>query len=309
MDALDEVYTSERKKDVVWMPSFLPKEAQTPANAFANHTPMAAEAMASLGVDDGTIAAWIASEGCHKGTPVDYETAQPVADWKESLGDPTAVAAYVAAIDADIARLGWREALKLWCSRLLPGLASRLFHGMLRVAHAVRALSNVDNSVRRRELSLALAAWATCWNSSMVSNGLPDTSNLLSTDVEESLLAYATRAAYAYVEVEGAIMDGIDKLHGVTAPMAYLDMLMPELDHSHHHQALGRFSMPSTRFLETTSLVRQLHLQVFLTCQRSCQGRLSLLEEESSFSMYLSVVKRPYELTTVPEIPCLLIAP
>ena len=50
-DILDHVYANEQEKEVQWMPSFLLSAAQTNENAFANHTPMAGEAMLQLGVD------------------------------------------------------------------------------------------------------------------------------------------------------------------------------------------------------------------------------------------------------------------
>lgn len=116
----------------------------------------------------------------NKSGPANYENVPAVADWETSLGDFDAVGAFVTAVQADIAQLGWRGALQLWCSRLLPGLGTRMFHGMLRVAHAVCALRCADVP-RRRELSLAIAVWATRWGKAkpLLGIGTPAAAELL----------------------------------------------------------------------------------------------------------------------------------
>ena len=97
--------------------------------------------------------------------PADYENASPVKDWEAGLGQLDNVASFVSLVDADIEALGWRAALKLWCGRLLPGAGSHIFHGLLRTAHAARALSAAEESLpRKRELALGIATWATRWD-------------------------------------------------------------------------------------------------------------------------------------------------
>ena len=44
-------------------------------------------------------------------------------------------------------------------------------------------------------------------------------------------------------------MSGIHKSHGVTGVMAYLDMLMPELEQSHHEQALDAINRTHAQIL------------------------------------------------------------
>ena len=107
--------------------------------------PMAVESMLQLGVDPQAIT-WVGT--WNKSGPANYENVPKVADWGTSLGDFCCrrLGAFVTAVQADIAQLGWRGALQLWCSRLLPGLGTHMFHGMLRVAHAVRALSFLSPS-------------------------------------------------------------------------------------------------------------------------------------------------------------------
>jgi hypothetical protein len=54
----------------------------------------------------------------------------------------------------------WRELLRESLPRLVPGLAAGATHGLLRTAHAVRALEAEETQARRRELAFGLAYWA-----------------------------------------------------------------------------------------------------------------------------------------------------
>jgi hypothetical protein len=47
-----------------------------------------------------------------------------------------------------------------WVPRLLPGSVAAAFHGLLRTAHALRALAGADTPARRLELAIGLAHWA-----------------------------------------------------------------------------------------------------------------------------------------------------
>src|SRR5262249_7220853 len=56
----------------------------------------------------------------------------------------------------------WNEVLLQWWPRLLPGLFSRLTHGLIRTAHAVRGAASVaePNPTQLTELARGLAYWA-----------------------------------------------------------------------------------------------------------------------------------------------------
>jgi hypothetical protein len=57
----------------------------------------------------------------------------------------------------------WRDVLDVWVARLAPGMSGAATHGVIRTAHAVRALAVRENSLRRAELARGLAYWASSY--------------------------------------------------------------------------------------------------------------------------------------------------
>jgi hypothetical protein len=59
-------------------------------------------------------------------------------EWRQALGDyhrlPEWIGYFSQAIDDD----GWAAVVAAWVPRLMPALATALFHGAIRTAHAVR---------------------------------------------------------------------------------------------------------------------------------------------------------------------------
>lgn len=64
---------------------------------------------------------------------------------------------------AELDRSPWPEVLDRWAGRLAPGLCAAATHGVIRTAHAARALSRRDTPVRRAELARGLAYWAAAY--------------------------------------------------------------------------------------------------------------------------------------------------
>lgn len=219
-------------------------------DGFANHTPMAAEAMVALGVADAAVLEWYA---LHPGAPSDHETSAPTASWQASLGDLSQLSSLVALVDVDVEELGWQSALRRWCGRLLYGLDAHLFHGMIRTAHAARALQTADTLARRRELALAIATWAARVSASHADEADASPSSD-ACDPQADILAHALRGARAYAQSEGL---AFVELHCITSAMAYLDMLAPVLLPEHHriakvvfdrsHGALAKGFAPSSQ--------------------------------------------------------------
>src|SRR5690606_10732026 len=56
-----------------------------------------------------------------------------------------------------LVRRGPKQVLAAWFPRFGPGRSGAAFHGVIRVAHALRALERSDSSQRRGELARALA--------------------------------------------------------------------------------------------------------------------------------------------------------
>jgi hypothetical protein len=180
-------------------------------NPFVNHAPMACEALAALHLD-WAIDAWADR----------YETSmrravQPVAsrwqpdfDWTEYLGDFRLLPEWMGYFGQAIDDEGWRTVVERWVPRLMPGLASALFHGVIRTSHAVRAIEAADTEARRAELARALGNWA-IW----FAPGASVNHGLRFEDPPPVVLRAAAHGAGCYV-AEPTIFN----LHGVTGAMA-----------------------------------------------------------------------------------------
>src|SRR5690606_33904832 len=128
-------------------------------NGFTSHAPMVAETLVELG-SVGAAHRWVL-EHLHEGTarprqrkPVDAD------DWPAALGGAHRFSDWAVFMRAELDRLGWREALELWASRLAPGFAAAATHGLLRTAHAARAVAVQPSEARLAELADGLALWA-----------------------------------------------------------------------------------------------------------------------------------------------------
>src|SRR5581483_553930 len=57
----------------------------------------------------------------------------------------------------------WRDVLNRWLAPLAPAVCASATHGVIRVAHAARALSLAETPVRLAELAAGLGYWAACY--------------------------------------------------------------------------------------------------------------------------------------------------
>jgi hypothetical protein len=134
--------------------------------AFANHAPMAAEALASLGYTDevpGWVEANLRSRRYHERPEPRWPlSADDEADWLSALGDFGRVADWSAMFERELRARPWGEVLRRWWPRLLPGMSGMLAHSVIRTAHAVRSLAGAgaDDRAQRRELADGLGYWA-----------------------------------------------------------------------------------------------------------------------------------------------------
>ncbi len=128
----------------------------------SNHGPMVADALVRLG-GEGTVHRWL--DGYVDRLEDLPPTARPLAatDWRQALGDQRRPPEWLALMRREVAERPWQEVLATWWPRLLPGVIANATHGVIRTGHAVRALREVDNHVRRGELAHALAYWASRW--------------------------------------------------------------------------------------------------------------------------------------------------
>src|SRR5215813_14035752 len=124
-----------------------------------NHGPMAAEALVALGCLD-EVPRWVDD---YRGeldpmpaarSPVTEET------WHEALGVIRRVGDWQTFFVARLAEAPWQMVFVQWLPRLIPGLMAGGTHGLIRTAHAVRALSEAATPLRVEELASAFAYWA-----------------------------------------------------------------------------------------------------------------------------------------------------
>ena len=119
----------------------------------SNHLPMALAALDGLGAGAAEIAAFADHyERILEALPA------PVGDISERtvsdfLSRQPAVSSWIVFFDGRIASLGAKETTRLWLDKLMPGIGSVAFHGLLRLAYAVESGGN-------EELAHALAQWA-----------------------------------------------------------------------------------------------------------------------------------------------------
>lgn len=151
-DPLDDAYT----RLLAYGPEYGPF-------AFANHAPMAVEAMVQLDRADA-VAPWLARYAAHLGPQPVPRQAIDAAAPAAALGDETRFADWRALFDQALADQPWTAVLDAWAPRLAPGLVGAALHGVLRAAHATRALAARDTAPRRRELAQGLAYWAATYH-------------------------------------------------------------------------------------------------------------------------------------------------
>jgi len=121
-----------------------------------NHGPMAAEALVALGRGD-VVANWVARYR-HKLNIMPATTSPiTVATWREALGDIGRIADWAAFFHAQLAEAPWRAVFAEWIGRLLPATIAAGTHGLIRTAHALRALADAETPLRVEELGVALA--------------------------------------------------------------------------------------------------------------------------------------------------------
>jgi len=124
-----------------------------------NHGPMAAEALVALG-RDGDVVAW--ARRYRRKLDALPSPSSPISaeGWPKVLGATDRFADWVAFFRAQMAEAPWRAVFREWIGRLLPATPSAGGHGLIRTAHALRALSDAETPLRVEELGVALAYWA-----------------------------------------------------------------------------------------------------------------------------------------------------
>jgi Questin oxidase-like len=185
-------------------------------NGFVNHGAMACEALAALGFET-ELRAWAERFARSAGPEVRAETSTSF-EWRDALGDYRRLPEWIGHFEMAIADDGWPSVVEVWVPRLLPGLATALFHGAIRTGHAARAIAATDTAARREELARALGYWAARYRSGEVAGSPPEVD-----DIRMAIVYAAAGGAHHYLA-----RPNIFNLHGVTGAMA-VDLLAPHL--------------------------------------------------------------------------------
>src|SRR5215471_2524965 len=108
-----------------------------------NHGPMAAEALVVLGRDD-IVGNWVDRYRQRLDVMPGPTTPITVDTWREGLGNIGRMADWAAFFRRQLVEAPWRVVFADWIGRLLPGAISAGQHGLIRTAHAIRALEDAE---------------------------------------------------------------------------------------------------------------------------------------------------------------------
>jgi hypothetical protein len=187
---------------------------------FVNHGPMACEALCVMGLDT-EIAAW-ADRSARPRRSNARASHGLITEWEGSLGQSHLLDEWVGHFAHHIKEFGWRDTVAIWVPRLMPSMAAKLFHALIRTAHATRAIDAVDSQPRREELAFALGYWASRFeygrsaSSPVVPGPVGDLERENNVgDVQNRIAEIANRAAHRFVA-----RPDVFTLHGVTGAMA-----------------------------------------------------------------------------------------
>jgi hypothetical protein len=133
---------------------------------FACHAPMGAEALSALGHDD-VVAAWVEAYTARYAPIASPPPTEPIDpqdehSWRPALGDFSRVSDWAAMFRGAVWDEPWQDVISRWVPRLIPGYGGGLTHGLLRVAHTVRAMpaGQTSSGPLLDELAKGLASWA-----------------------------------------------------------------------------------------------------------------------------------------------------
>lgn len=128
----------------------------------ANHGPMAAEALTRIGGADA-VPRWVDAYRARLQEAPGVVRGLDAGAWREHLGDERLLGDWTDLLRREARDRPWPELLARWWPRLLPGMAASATHGVIRTAHAVRALRGAGadpHPLLVDELAQGLAFWA-----------------------------------------------------------------------------------------------------------------------------------------------------
>ena len=110
---------------------------------YSNHGPMASEALMALGRNDA-IVSWVLTYRANlEDLPASHQRLRDVGH-REALGRLDLFPEWLDLIRGQVADLGWQTVVSRWIPTLAEGLSGAAMHGLIRTAHAVRALERQE---------------------------------------------------------------------------------------------------------------------------------------------------------------------
>jgi hypothetical protein len=134
------------------------------SNGFTNHGPMVSEALSAMGRADAVMP-WLTKNWPLRNLLMPRADTQHTIDnanWQSALNNDDPMA-WAGLFETQLNGAHWQDVVATWGARLAPGINSGAAHGVIRVGHAVRSLSEHENAARLRELAGALGYWASCY--------------------------------------------------------------------------------------------------------------------------------------------------
>lgn len=201
---------------------------------FANHGPMAAEALAKLGYC-AEVDGWVDANIHHRKYGPLPDSTQPITEWQAALGDRNRGGDWVELFRRELSNTAWREVLQSWWPKLLPGCGGSLTHGLIRTAHAVRSVRQAarPSDLQIDELARGLAFWATSFQPLETDPG--DSGDLDAASVDQALSELTAEYAGHYTATMPSFP--IPLIHTITAPAA-MRLLLAEVPTELHPMSL-----------------------------------------------------------------------
>jgi hypothetical protein len=211
-----------------------------PVTHFVDHSTMGPEALVGLGIGH-TVTRWIARHRARPYEPPVSGVSIPTA-WREAIGRKDCHGDWLRHFDWELGERPATDVLAVWVERFAHDVGTLLFHGLIRTAHAARALQQKDTVARRGELARGLALWAIGLRPAPPRETPQHNANV---DWTDEIMHCAEAGAAAFVH-----KSTIPNLHLVTGAMAYL-MIAPQLDARTHGIAAAAFRQTHAKAFET----------------------------------------------------------
>jgi len=203
---------------------------------FVDHATMGPEALVGLGLG-GKVEKWISRHRVRPYKPPTTGNFHPSA-WQTFLGRTDAHGDWLNYFEKELENQPFQDVLARWVPRFAHEVGAFLFHGLIRTAHAVRALDHKDTPARRGELARGLALWAIGIKTNPRGAANEPGRDL---NVETELLGYAKVGAVALIQEPN-----VPRVHLLTGPMAY-HMISHHLEPAAHGTALASFAKTHAR--------------------------------------------------------------